>query len=76
MKNIKFYLYGIAAVSIVIAIIGARWYWISEGKIRCKNAVAAKTQEKVIDNEKKLRPIRSYRPSMQSVVDRLRSDTF
>jgi hypothetical protein len=66
----------IGFIGVAGLIAGARWYWINEGKLRCENAAAVAAQEKVVENDKKLRLIRSYRPSVQRVADRMRKHTF
>lgn len=69
-------IFSVLIVTIGILITGARLYWINQGKAKCENSVAVATQEKVVENDKKLRPVRSYRPSVERVAKRMRGKTF
>jgi len=66
----------ITLISVVGVVGGARWYWITEGKNKCENAVAVKTQEKVVEDAEKIRRIRSYRPSLDRVAKRMLDGSF
>ena len=67
---------GVLALAMIVLVTGARLYWINKGISQAENKVAVRTQEKVIEHEKKLRPIRSYRPGIKRVAERLRKHTF
>lgn len=76
MLKIRIIMAILSVVGIIGLVAGTRAYWISQGEARCASAVAVATQKKVLDNDEKLRPIRSYRPSIERMANRLHSHNF
>lgn len=65
---------------VILSLIGGLWTvknnLIDRGRAQCENAVIIKTQNKVLKIEKIQRKIRSNRPSVKRVVNRLQNGTF
>lgn len=70
----------IAIVGGVIILLGGLWEikanLVYQGRLQCENDVLTSTTEKVLEIEKEHRKIRSNRPTVNRVINRLYAGTF